>query len=139
MTEMNSEKYSKKTQTESNLYITSNDINIVLSKEFLEELQLNTYHGWIDEDMINHIAMMGHQEIHKFCDGILKRVLEGLKIYNNDVKHGYVASSLSKEDVEYLRLFEEEIEEQLKHHDQMRRWEMYVNGRPLGLRRQRLV
>ncbi|GJX04528.1 hypothetical protein Tco_0190444 [Tanacetum coccineum] len=42
---------------------------------------------------------MGHQEIH----------------------------NLSKEDVEYLRLFEEEIEERLKHHDQMRRWEMYVN------------
>nr|GEZ23412.1 hypothetical protein [Tanacetum cinerariifolium] len=27
-------------------------------KEFLEELQLNAYHGWIDEDMINHISMV---------------------------------------------------------------------------------
>ncbi|GJX51612.1 hypothetical protein Tco_0278457 [Tanacetum coccineum] len=43
-----------------------------------------------------------HQEIHKFHDATLKRVLEGLKSYNNDVKHGYVTPSLSNEDVEYL-------------------------------------
>ncbi|GJQ88916.1 RNA-directed DNA polymerase, eukaryota, reverse transcriptase zinc-binding domain protein [Tanacetum coccineum] len=60
-----------------------------------------------------------------------KIVLEWLKSYNNDVKHGYVTPSLSKEDVEYRQLFEEEIEERLKHRDQMRRWEMYVNKRPL--------
>ncbi|GJU15009.1 hypothetical protein Tco_1142975 [Tanacetum coccineum] len=47
-------------------------------------------------------------------------VLEGLTSYNNDVKHGYVTPSLCKEDVEYLQLFEEEIE-RLKHRDQMRR------------------
>nr|GEW18961.1 hypothetical protein [Tanacetum cinerariifolium] len=64
--------------------------------------------------------VMRHQEIHKFCDATLKRVLEGLKSYNNDAKHGYVTPSLSKEDTEHIRLFEEEIEEQLKHHDQMR-------------------
>ncbi|GKA89174.1 hypothetical protein Tco_0810986 [Tanacetum coccineum] len=55
-------------------------------------------------------------------------VLEGLKSYNNNVKHGYVTPSLSKEDVEYLQLFEEEIEEWLKHHDQMRRWQVLFNN-----------
>ncbi|GKE61494.1 hypothetical protein Tco_1511861, partial [Tanacetum coccineum] len=45
--------------------------------------------------------MMRHQEVHKFCDATLERVLEGLKSYNNDVKHGYVTPSLSKEDDEY--------------------------------------
>ncbi|GKA07758.1 hypothetical protein Tco_0686982 [Tanacetum coccineum] len=44
------------TKTEPNLSITSNNINIELNKEFLEELQKNTYHGWIDEDVVNHIA-----------------------------------------------------------------------------------
>ncbi|GKB58006.1 hypothetical protein Tco_0914192, partial [Tanacetum coccineum] len=39
----------------------------------------------------------------------------------------------------YLQLYEEEIEERLKHRDQMRRWKMYVNERPLGTRRDRLV
>nr|GEV90612.1 hypothetical protein [Tanacetum cinerariifolium] len=34
--------------------------------------------------------VMRHQEIHKFCDATLKTVLEGLKSYNNDVKHGNV-------------------------------------------------
>ncbi|GJS85096.1 hypothetical protein Tco_0751637 [Tanacetum coccineum] len=70
---------------------------------------------------------MRHQEIHKFCDATLKRVLEGLKSYNNDVNHGYVTPSLSKEDVEYLRLFKEVIKERLKHRDQMRHWEMYYS------------
>nr|GEU51593.1 hypothetical protein [Tanacetum cinerariifolium] len=81
--------------------------------------------------------VMGHQEIHKFRDATLKRVLEWLKSYNNDVKHGYVTPSLSKEYHEYLRMFKEEIEERLKHRNQMRRWEMYVNGRPLVTRRER--
>ncbi|GJW10882.1 retrovirus-related pol polyprotein from transposon TNT 1-94 [Tanacetum coccineum] len=46
--------------------------------------------------------VMRYQEIYNICDATLKRVLEGLKSYNNDVKHGYVNPSLSKEDVEYL-------------------------------------
>ncbi|GJY41667.1 hypothetical protein Tco_0428937 [Tanacetum coccineum] len=40
MTELISEKYMEKAQTESHLSITSNDINIELNKEFLEELQI---------------------------------------------------------------------------------------------------
>ncbi|GJZ67978.1 hypothetical protein Tco_0631218 [Tanacetum coccineum] len=43
-------------QTESILSITSNDINIELSKEFFEELLKNAYHKWIDEDVMDHIA-----------------------------------------------------------------------------------
>ncbi|GKA52041.1 reverse transcriptase domain-containing protein [Tanacetum coccineum] len=57
--------------------------------------------------------VMRNQEVHKFCDATLKRALEGLKNYNNNVKHGYVTPSLNKEDDEYLQLFEEEIEERL--------------------------
>ncbi|GJT12534.1 hypothetical protein Tco_0859576 [Tanacetum coccineum] len=41
--------------------------------------------------------MMRHQEVHKFCDATLKIVLEGLKSYNNNVKHGYVTPSLSNQ------------------------------------------
>ncbi|GJU52197.1 hypothetical protein Tco_1225911 [Tanacetum coccineum] len=58
--------------------------------------------------------VMRHQEVHKFCDATLKRVLEGLKSYNNDVKYGYVTHNLSKEDVEYLQLFPQEIEERFR-------------------------
>ncbi|GJU91122.1 hypothetical protein Tco_1303545 [Tanacetum coccineum] len=46
----------EKAPTESNLSITSNDINIELSKEFLVELRKNIYHGLYNEDMVDHIA-----------------------------------------------------------------------------------
>ncbi|GJU46266.1 hypothetical protein Tco_1203532 [Tanacetum coccineum] len=52
------------------------------------------------------------------------RILQGLKRYNNDVKYGYVTSSLSNQDAEYLQLFAEEIKEQFKHQDQMRRYKI---------------
>nr|GFA58369.1 hypothetical protein [Tanacetum cinerariifolium] len=94
-------------------------------------------YGIIYEDSKKEKRVTRHQEIHKLCDATLKRVLEGLKSYNNVVKYGYVTPSLSKEDAEFLQLFAEEIEERLKHRDQMRRWEMYVNGRLLRSRRER--
>ncbi|GJV47240.1 hypothetical protein Tco_1437452 [Tanacetum coccineum] len=52
-------------------------------------------------------------------------------------KYGYVQKELTNDEVEFLKLFEEEIEVRLNYRDQMRRWEMYVNGRPLGPRRER--
>ncbi|GKA31072.1 reverse transcriptase domain-containing protein [Tanacetum coccineum] len=46
----------EKALTESNLSITSNDINIELSKEFLVELRKNIYHETYNEDVVDHIA-----------------------------------------------------------------------------------
>ncbi|GJY58887.1 hypothetical protein Tco_0458779 [Tanacetum coccineum] len=83
-------------------------------------------YGIIYKNSKKEKRVMRHQKVHKFCDATLKRVLEGLKSYNNDVKYGYVTHNLSKEDVEYLQLFAEEIKERFKYHDQMRRWEMYT-------------
>ncbi|GJV07502.1 putative ribonuclease H-like domain-containing protein [Tanacetum coccineum] len=94
-------------------------------------------YGFIYKNSKKEKRVMRHSEIHMFCDATLYRVLEGLKSYNNDVKYGYVQKDLTKDETEYLKLFEEEIEERLKHRRQMRRWEMYVNGRPLGPRRER--
>ncbi|GKC56139.1 hypothetical protein Tco_1083737 [Tanacetum coccineum] len=53
--------------------------------------------------------VMRHSEIHKFCDATLNRVLEGLKSYNNDVKYDYIQRDLIEDEVEYLKLFAEEI------------------------------
>ncbi|GJU56953.1 hypothetical protein Tco_1234719 [Tanacetum coccineum] len=94
-------------------------------------------HGIIYKNSKKEKRVMRHSEIHKFCDAMLNRVLEGLKSYNNDVKYGYVQKYLTKDETEYLKLFEKEIEERLKHRRQMRKWEMFVNGRPLGSRRER--
>ncbi|GJT15169.1 hypothetical protein Tco_0873875 [Tanacetum coccineum] len=69
--------------------------------------------------------------IYEIVHGIFTRIVERGKRY------GYVQKDLTKDEIEYLKLFEEEIEKRLKHRRQMRRWEMYVNGRPLRLRRER--
>ncbi|GJX75611.1 hypothetical protein Tco_0322422 [Tanacetum coccineum] len=72
-------------------------------------------HGIIYKNNKKEKRVMRHSEIYKFCDATLNRVLEGLKSYNNDVKYGYVQKDLTKEEAEYLILFEEEMEERLKH------------------------
>ncbi|GJY16981.1 hypothetical protein Tco_0387403 [Tanacetum coccineum] len=94
-------------------------------------------HGIIYTNSKKEKRVMGHSEIHKLCDATLRRTLKGLKSYYNDVKYGYVQKELTNDEVEFLKLFEEEIEVRLNYRDQMRRWEMYVNGRPLGPRRER--
>nr|GEU86284.1 copia protein [Tanacetum cinerariifolium] len=94
-------------------------------------------HGIIYKNSKKDKRVMRHSEIYKFCDATLNRVLESLKSYNNDVRYGYNQRDLTNDEVEYLKLFEEEIEDRLKYRKQMRRWESYVNGRPLGQRRER--
>ncbi|GJX13682.1 hypothetical protein Tco_0205440 [Tanacetum coccineum] len=96
-----------------------------------------TVYGIIYKNSKKEKRVMKHSEIHKFCDATLNIVLEGLKSYNNDVKYSYIQRDFTKAEVEYLKLFEEEIKVRLKYRNQMRRWEMYVNGRPLGPRRER--
>ncbi|GKE78490.1 hypothetical protein Tco_1544610, partial [Tanacetum coccineum] len=63
MAKLISEEYTVNAQNESNLSITSNDINIELNNEFLVELRKSSYHGWIDEDVVNHIA-----KVHEMID-----------------------------------------------------------------------
>ncbi|GKA04906.1 putative ribonuclease H-like domain-containing protein [Tanacetum coccineum] len=89
-------------------------------------------HGIIYKNSKKEKRVMRHSEIHKFCDATLNRVLEGLKSYNNDVKYGYIQRDLTEDEVEYLKLFEEEIEVRLKYRNQMRRWEMYSHSKRLG-------
>ncbi|GKB61090.1 hypothetical protein Tco_0917276 [Tanacetum coccineum] len=54
-------------------------------------------YGIIYENSKKEKRVMGHKEIRKLCDATLKRVLEGLKSYNNDVKHRTVEALLSDE------------------------------------------
>nr|GEX44191.1 hypothetical protein [Tanacetum cinerariifolium] len=93
-------------------------------------------HGIIYKNGKKEKRAMRHLEIYKFCDATLKRVLEGLKSYNNDVRCVYNQRDLTKDEVEYLKLFEEEIKDRLKYRRQMRRWESYVNEIPLGQQRE---
>ncbi|GJQ97133.1 putative reverse transcriptase domain-containing protein [Tanacetum coccineum] len=66
-----------------------NDINIELSKEFLEELQKNAYHGWINEDVMDHIAKSMQEALgihldmsttyHPQTDGPSERTIQTLE------------------------------------------------------------
>ncbi|GJT69665.1 hypothetical protein Tco_1028951 [Tanacetum coccineum] len=79
-------------------------------------------------------------EKHKMFS-IIYEPVHGI-IYKNSKKekrvmrHSEIHKELTNDEVEYLKLFEEEIEVRLKYRNQMRRWEMYVNERPLGPRRE---
>ncbi|GJV25476.1 hypothetical protein Tco_1378171 [Tanacetum coccineum] len=106
-----------------------------LNKNDIEDMYLLIMNGkvpdYIETGLLWSLSVLIRRvEKHKI-------VLEGLKSYNNDVKCGYVQRELTNDEVEYLKFFEEEIEVRLKYRNQMRRWEMYVNGRPLGPRRKR--
>ncbi|GKC43207.1 hypothetical protein Tco_1060929 [Tanacetum coccineum] len=87
--------------------------------------------GLIYENIKQEKRVMIIKEIPNFCDATLKRVLEKVKKFNLDVKYGYADPYLSDEDAEYMEFYVEYIQERLRHQDQMRRWESYVNGRPL--------
>ncbi|GJT73569.1 hypothetical protein Tco_1032855 [Tanacetum coccineum] len=67
-------------------------------------------HGIIYTNSKKEKRVMRPSKIHKFCDATLRRTLEGLKSYYNDVKYGYVQKELTNDEVEFLKLFEEEIE-----------------------------
>nr|GEU76931.1 cold-inducible RNA-binding protein [Tanacetum cinerariifolium] len=87
----------------------------------IESYQQKPMHGIIYKNSKKEKRVMRHSETHKFCDATLNRVLEGLKSYNNDVRYGYNQRDLTKYEVEYLKLFEEEIDDRLKYRRQMRR------------------
>ncbi|GJR21822.1 hypothetical protein Tco_0970349 [Tanacetum coccineum] len=72
-------------------------------------------HGIIYTNSKKEKRVMRPSEIHKFCDATLRRTLEGLKSYYNDVKYGYVQKELTNDEVEFLKLFGEEIEVRLNY------------------------
>ncbi|GJR63678.1 hypothetical protein Tco_1505840 [Tanacetum coccineum] len=86
-----------------NVNITASTITFPsIEKYEMFSIVSESVYGIIYKNSKKEKRVMRHQEIHKFCDATLKRVLEELKSYNNDVKYGYATTSLSKEDVEYL-------------------------------------
>ncbi|GKC99489.1 hypothetical protein Tco_1169764 [Tanacetum coccineum] len=56
MAELISKEYDEETQAKSNFSIINNNMNIILSKEFLTKLQVNAYHEMLNEDVVDHIA-----------------------------------------------------------------------------------
>ncbi|GJT31253.1 hypothetical protein Tco_0911528 [Tanacetum coccineum] len=63
--------------------------------------------GLIYENSKKEKKIMDIDEILKFCDAMLKRVLNEVKKINLDVKHGYANPPLSKDDAEFMVFYEE--------------------------------
>ncbi|GKE91665.1 hypothetical protein Tco_1572760, partial [Tanacetum coccineum] len=53
--------------------------------------------------------IMDIDEILKFCNATLERVLKEVKKINLDVKYGYADPALSDQDAEFMRVFKEYI------------------------------
>ncbi|GKC91009.1 putative reverse transcriptase domain-containing protein [Tanacetum coccineum] len=93
----------EKALTKLNLSVTSNDINIELSKEFLVELEKNIYHGTYNEDVVDHIAKNGGlvREMEKSplrrnllknssVDSILNHTMEKMKYWTKERTGGLI-------------------------------------------------
>nr|GEW00370.1 nucleotide-diphospho-sugar transferases superfamily protein [Tanacetum cinerariifolium] len=74
-----------------------------IKKEKLLTITSDPVVGLIYENNNQEKRVMDIKEISKFCDATMKRVLEKVKKFNLDVKHGYADPDLHDEDAEYIR------------------------------------
>ncbi|GKA79959.1 hypothetical protein Tco_0786555 [Tanacetum coccineum] len=71
------------------------------------------------------------EEIVKFCDAILEKVLNEVKLRMFESKFLKKPPMLGELDQDIMKAYEREISMRLSHRQQMRRWESFVNGRPI--------
>nr|GEV58395.1 hypothetical protein [Tanacetum cinerariifolium] len=69
-------------------------------------------------------------EIVKFCDATLERVLNEVKLRIFQNHFWKKPPRLDELDLDIMKAFEREITKHLRHRQQMRRWESFMNGRP---------
>ncbi|GKF45729.1 hypothetical protein Tco_0135531 [Tanacetum coccineum] len=70
-------------------------------------------------------------EIVKFCDATLERVLKEVKLKIFKSEPWKKPPLLGELDLDILKAYEREITKHLRHLVQMRRWESFMNGRPI--------
>ncbi|GJZ85509.1 hypothetical protein Tco_0650848 [Tanacetum coccineum] len=75
--------------------------------------------------------VMNLVEIVKFCDATLERVLKKVKLKIFEIEFLKKAPLLGELDLDIMKAYEKEITKRLRHRGQMRRWESFVNGRPI--------
>ncbi|GKC82934.1 hypothetical protein Tco_1138651 [Tanacetum coccineum] len=71
------------------------------------------------------------EEIVKFCDATLEKVLNEVKLRMFERKFLKKPPLLGELDQDIIKACEREISKHLSHRQQMRRWESFVNGRPI--------
>ncbi|GJU64362.1 hypothetical protein Tco_1246197 [Tanacetum coccineum] len=75
--------------------------------------------------------VMNLVEIVKFCDDMPKIVLKEVKLKIFETEFLKKAPLLGQLDLDIMKAYEREITKRLRHREQMRRWELFVNGRPI--------
>nr|GEV09688.1 hypothetical protein [Tanacetum cinerariifolium] len=71
------------------------------------------------------------EELSKFCDDTLEKVLNEVKMKIFKTKFLKKDPLLGILDLKIIKAYEREIMKRLKHRKQMRRWESFINGRPV--------
>ncbi|GKE61048.1 hypothetical protein Tco_1511415 [Tanacetum coccineum] len=77
------------------------------------------------------VKVMYLVEIVKFCDATLEKVLKVVKLKIFQLEPWKKPPLLGELDRDIIRAFAREITKRLSHREQMRRWESFVNGRPM--------
>ncbi|GJT90865.1 hypothetical protein Tco_1079710 [Tanacetum coccineum] len=70
-------------------------------------------------------------KIVKFCDATLEKVLNEVKLRMFESQVLKKLPLLSDLDQDIMKAYEREISKHLSHRQQMRRWEYFMNGRPI--------
>ncbi|GJS01482.1 hypothetical protein Tco_0317990 [Tanacetum coccineum] len=79
----------------------------------------------------NKKRFMDLEELLMFCDATLEKVLNEVKLKIFETKFLKKAPLLRSLDLMIMKAYKREIKKRLTHHEQMRRWESFVNGRPI--------
>ncbi|GJW55186.1 hypothetical protein Tco_0099271 [Tanacetum coccineum] len=87
--------------------------------------------GIVYENNKKDRRIMSLTEIPKFYDATLDKVLKEVSLKIVESRYKLKNPLLGELDLNIMEAFEREIEKHLKHRRQMRRWESFVNGRPL--------
>ncbi|GKD82434.1 hypothetical protein Tco_1349273 [Tanacetum coccineum] len=78
-------------------------------------------------------TVMYLEEIVKFCDATLEKVLNEVKLIMFKSKFLKKPPLLGELDQDMMKAYEREISKHLSHRQQMQRWESFVNGIPILL------
>ncbi|GJR76185.1 hypothetical protein Tco_0088550 [Tanacetum coccineum] len=91
--------------------------------------KLNT--GLIYLNIKEEKRVMYLAEIVKFCDATLDRVLKEIKLKIFEIEFLKKTPLLGELDPDIMKAYEREILKHLQHRKKMRRWESFMNGRPI--------
>ncbi|GKA16346.1 hypothetical protein Tco_0696093, partial [Tanacetum coccineum] len=115
-------------------YLNKNDIEYLYRSKEIDNWKIKLMNSFKDKKRVMYL-----EEIVKFCDATLEKVLNEIKLRMFESKFLKKPPLLGELDQDIMKAYEREISKRLSHRQQMRRWESFVNGRPILLTMKRLA